>query len=168
MQEILIIRQPQNKKEYASMFNLRWKVLRQPWNQPKGSERDDEEANADHFIAVLHNKIIGTARLHLINENVAQIRYLAVEEEYRNKGVASKILEAIHLTAKNKFIKYLILNARETAVDYFQRNGYKIVGEGQTLFGEIKHKKMMIQFGRSDLRMRTIVENLKKSLLTGD
>ena len=166
MQDILIIRQPKHRKEYEAMYNLRWVCLRKPWNQPKGSERDTEESNADHFIAVLHEKIIGTARLQKINENVGQIRYLAVNESYRKKGVASKILEAIHLTAKNKFITYLIINARETAIKFFEKKGYKIVGEGPFLFGEIKHKKMVIQFGRSDLRMRSIIENLKKTLLT--
>lgn len=146
------------------MYDLRWRVLRKPWNQPKGSEKDELELEANHFIALIHDEIVGTARLHRLNENVAQVRYLAVAENYRGKGIAGKIFEAIHLTAKNQFIRYLILNARESAVKFFEKIGYKVIDEGPLLFGEIKHKKMMASFTRSDLRMKQIVDNLKKTL----
>jgi N-acetylglutamate synthase-like GNAT family acetyltransferase len=146
------------------MFDLRWRVLRAPLNQPRGSERDAEEQNAMHFIALIHDRIIGTARFHTLNENAGQIRYLAVEEEFRQQNVGSSLLEAIHLTAINQSIKFLVLNARESAVPFFRKNGYTIIDEGPLLFGEIKHKKMMRRFKAYKSHLKTIVENLKKSL----
>lgn len=164
MKGILIIRQPRTKKEFEMMYDLRWRILREPWNQPRGSEKDQFESQAFHFIALFLNRIVGTARLHMVKDDVGQIRYLAVEEDFRRKGVAGKLMEAIHLTAKNKFIKFLVLNARETAVDFFKKIGYIVIEDGPTLFGEIKHKKMMVKFGRSDLRMQQIINNLRKTL----
>jgi len=165
MNDILIIRQPKTKKEFELMYNLRWRILRQPWNQPKGSEKDELESEAYHFIALLHDKVVGTARFHKLNENVGQIRYLAVEELFRRKGIASKLLEAIHLTAMNQFLKYVILNARETAFEFFEKMGYKVTEDGPILFGEIKHKKMVRIFSRSDLRIQRIIKNLRNTLV---
>ncbi|MHA1279085.1 MAG: GNAT family N-acetyltransferase [Candidatus Helarchaeota archaeon] len=164
MTGLLIIRQPRTKAEFQSMLDLRWRVLRAPWNQPHGSETDDKEKDAMHFIAIIHNKIIGTARLHKITENVGQIRYLAVEENYRSKNVGSSILEAIHLTAINQSLKFLILNARAHAISFFLKNGYEILEDGPLLFGKIKHKKMIKRFKQYKSRLKMIVENLKKSL----
>ncbi|TFG05982.1 MAG: N-acetyltransferase [Promethearchaeota archaeon] len=166
MQEVLIIRQPQNRNEFAAMYDLRWHILYKPWDQAKGAEKDGEEQTATHFIAVLHEKVIGTARLHKLNENVAQIKYMVVEESYRGKGIGSKMLEAIHLTAKNQFIKFILLNAPEPAISFFAKYGYKIEEEGPDLFGKMTQKKMLIQFTRSDKRMQQIVNNLKKTLLS--
>ncbi|MHA1267255.1 MAG: GNAT family N-acetyltransferase [Candidatus Helarchaeota archaeon] len=162
---ILFIRQPKTQEELTAMYDLRWRILRRPWNQPRGSERDEFEQQAIPFIALLDKKIVGTARFHKINEHVGQIRYLAVEENYQRKGIGSKLLEAIHLTAKNQFFRYLILNARSTAINFFKKHGYSIIGDGPTLFNVIRHKKMIISFSRSDIRMRLIVDNLKKTLL---
>jgi predicted GNAT family N-acyltransferase len=167
MESILIIRQPKTQEEFEAMYELRWKILRMPWNQSRGTERDDLEAKATHFIALLNDKIVGTARLHLINQEakIGQVRYLAVETAVQRRGIGSKILEAIHLTAKNQLLNYLMLNAREHAVKFFENAGYKVVGEGPLLFGAIKHKKMLIKLARGDLRMQQIINNLKKTLV---
>jgi len=41
MEEPLIILRPLSKEDFELMYNLRWKILRKPWHQPKGSEKDD-------------------------------------------------------------------------------------------------------------------------------
>ncbi len=164
MAEILIIRQPKTEKEFELMYNLRWRVLRKPWDRPRGSEKDEDESISSHFIAIADNKIIGTARYHKINEKVGRVRYLAVAEEYRGRGVARSIMEAIDLTACNQNLKYLILSARHTAAEFFKKMGYKIMGEGKTLFGEIKHYKMVKKFKENISRMQEIIDNLRKTL----
>ncbi|MFX1294047.1 MAG: GNAT family N-acetyltransferase [Promethearchaeota archaeon] len=160
MNGILIIRQPKTKEEFESMYDLRWKILRKPWNQPKDSKKSQSEANTTHFIALINDKIIGTARLHKISEKIGQIKYLAVEKFYRKKGVGYALMESIHITARNQFLKYLILNARETAIKFFEKLGYQVIEDGPLLFGEIKHKKMVIQFRRN--QMQQIIDKLRK------
>ncbi len=34
---------PLTKEEFKKYYDLRWKVLRKPWKQPKGSEKDERE-----------------------------------------------------------------------------------------------------------------------------
>lgn len=99
VENTVIIRQPNVEKEYKDMYNLRWRVLREPWNQPVGSEKDDREEESYPFIAMMNNKVVGTARLQE-NEEIdgkkeGQIRYLAIEEVYRNKKIGRDLIAFI-------------------------------------------------------------------------
>ena len=164
MTEILIIRQPKTDEEFELMYDLRWRALRKPWNRPRGSEKDDKELISSHFIAIAGNKIIGTARYHKINEKVGRIRYLAVDEHYRTKGVGRSLMEAIDLTARGHNLKYLILSARDTVAKFFKKLGYRKMGAGKVLFGKIKHYKMAKKFKSNISRMEEIIDNLRRTL----
>ena len=122
MDEILIIRQPKTAEEFELMCDLRWRVLRKPWEQPRGSEKNGDESISNHFIAILKDKIVGTARYHKINENVGRVRYLAVDEKYQRKGIGTSLMEAIHLTACDHNLKYVVLSARNTVTKFFRKS----------------------------------------------
>jgi N-acetylglutamate synthase-like GNAT family acetyltransferase len=139
MEEPLIILRPLSKEHFDLMYSLRWNVLRKPWNQPKGSEKDDIENESYPFIVVYDEKVVATSRLHKNSENEGQIRYLAVKEEYRNQRIGNKLVRYIEGFATCLGLKIIILNARKTAKDFFEKIGYNIIGEGPLLFDEIEH-----------------------------
>jgi len=141
MKEI-IIRQPCLQDEFEEMFDLRWRVLRKPWDQPKGSEKDErdcKENGVHHFIAVVNEKIVGTARYHTCNEHEGQIRYLAVEEEYRGQNIGKNLLKHIERLSISLGIQYIKLNARKSARGLFEKLDYEMLAEGPKLFNEIDH-----------------------------
>ncbi|MCF7813692.1 MAG: GNAT family N-acetyltransferase [Candidatus Cloacimonetes bacterium] len=131
--------EPRSTKEFESYYNLRWKILRKPWNQPLGTEKDDKERGAIHLMAILTNKIVGCGRGHFNSISQAQIRYMAVAESIRNSGIGTQILKELekHLIAEGA--KEIILKAREKAVPLYERQGYKVYKDGDVLFGEISH-----------------------------
>ena len=45
----MIVRAPSTEKEFERYRDLRWGILRAPWNQPKGSEVDELESKAFLF-----------------------------------------------------------------------------------------------------------------------
>ncbi|MEK7308467.1 MAG: GNAT family N-acetyltransferase, partial [Nitrospirota bacterium] len=47
----------------------------------------------DFFICQDKGKIIGISALHILWENLAEIRSVAVLQEYQNKGVGKKLVE---------------------------------------------------------------------------
>lgn len=53
------------------------------------------EGIREFVVAVEHEKIIGTGSLHVIWDDLAEIRTLAVEETYQGKGVGRKIVEIL-------------------------------------------------------------------------
>ena len=133
---------PKTDEEFEKYYNLRWKILRQPWHQPTGSEKDELEQDSFHIMAVISNEPIGVGRLHLIDSDRCQIRYMAVDEGSRNIGVGTAILHALEEEAGRLNAKKIVLDARENAVGFYEKNGYKIIAPSHTLFGVIKHFKM--------------------------
>jgi len=139
MEYKLIIQKAASKEEFEALYDLRWRLLRKPWNQPKGSEKDEREDESYSFIAILDNKIIGTARIHKNNEKEGQIRYLAVEKEYQKMDIGKNLMKKIEMHAINLGLESVILNARKTAENFFEKLGYKVIRKGHTLFNEIEH-----------------------------
>ena len=140
------IREPATKEEFEQYYNLRWRILRQPWNQPVSSEKDDKENQSIHIIACINEKIVGCGRGHLNSQTETQIRYMAVEKGFQGKGIGTQILKALEKKLTKKGAKSIILNARKNAVLFYQKLGYEIVEKSQTMFGEIEHFKMKKEY----------------------
>lgn len=138
----MIIRSPLNEDEYIAYYLLRWRVLRAPWGQERGSEKDELENESVHRIAILDNKIIGVGRLHRVDPTTVQIRYMAVAENAKNKGVGKAILLSLEKEAIESKADNIILNARESVVSFYQKQGYEIIIKSHLLFNEIQHFKM--------------------------
>lgn len=139
LDDIIVVRQTSNSEELEEAYALRWRVLRRPWRQPKGSERDGLEESAINIIALLRGRIVGTARLHLNSDIEGQIRYMAVDEAHQHKNVGTKITKFIIQVAKDLKLKRLVLNARERAIRFYEKMGFKVIGKGELLYGEIMH-----------------------------
>ncbi|MHA1294352.1 MAG: GNAT family N-acetyltransferase [Promethearchaeota archaeon] len=135
----LIIRQPKDDVEFEKMYDLRWRILRKPWNQPRGSEKDELEQISHPFIALIQNKVIGTIRLQKNNEREGQLRYLAVEKAYRRRNVGKSLILHGESFAKKINCIYIKINARKTAIGFFKKLGYEILSQGKMLYGEIEH-----------------------------
>jgi ABC-type Fe2+-enterobactin transport system substrate-binding protein len=58
-EKALMLRSPISPSEWDAYFDLRWQILRQPWGQPRGSERDSED------VIDAAGKSLACGRLHL-------------------------------------------------------------------------------------------------------
>ena len=54
---------PITADEFKQYFKLRFEVLRRPWNEPEGSEKDELEESSFHVCAKYNHSIIGACRL---------------------------------------------------------------------------------------------------------
>ena len=142
MAEDFKVVEPVTKREWQDYYQLRWKILRHPWQQPKGSEKDDLEAESIHRMAVAKNKVIGVGRLHLIDRSTAQIRFMAVDPDYHNEGVGSKVLEELEFSITDKSVTKICLHSREAAIEFYRKHGYHVMQRSFVLYGEIPHYKM--------------------------
>ena len=134
--------EPSTPAQWQAYYDLRWRILRKPWNEPRGSEQDTFEKSSIHRAIFNDNKIIAIGRLHSLDNDTGQVRYMAVENEYTSQGYGSAILEALELAAKERHLKQVILNARQTARAFYEKHGYSIIGDAHTLFNAIPHYKM--------------------------
>ena len=141
---MLRVIQPESPADFASIFELRYRVLRQPWNQPKGSESDDVEATAIHAMIVEDaGNCIATGRLQFNSSETGQIRFMAVDPEYRGKHLGKKILEFLEDEARKNQRINVVLQARENAVEFYRANGYTVEEKTFLLFDQIQHFRMV-------------------------
>ena len=111
--------------------------------QPRGSERDSEDDSAFHLLLMdAAGKALACGRLHLTALGEAQLRYMAVDEHARGCGYGGRILEALEAEARGHGAPNIVLNARDNAVEFYRKRGYGIIGDGETLFGVIRHVRI--------------------------
>jgi N-acetylglutamate synthase-like GNAT family acetyltransferase len=139
----MIVRPPKTKEEFERYRYLRWKVLRAPHNQPRITEEDDAgDKDFPIMVCEVDGIPIGVGRAHFISEDQAQIRSISVEEEWSGKGIGTIILKELEKIITAKGAKRIIIHARNNAVEFYKKNGYKAVEPSYTLFGEIEHTLM--------------------------
>ena len=137
--------EPNSSAEFELYYNLRYEVLRKPWLQPKGSEKDDGDKSSIHRMIIdeSNGKAVAVGRLQFNTSEEAQIRYMAVSDNYQLKGYGNIIVKTLEDIALNKGIRNIILQARENALKFYWKNGYEIIEKSYLLFDEIQHWLMV-------------------------
>ena len=81
------------------------------------------EAVQEFVVATDGENIVGCGALHVLWEDVAEVRTVAVNEELRGKGVGHKILEELIDRARAVGVKKLFCLTFET--EFFGRHGFQ-------------------------------------------
>lgn len=124
------IKIPKSRDDFKAYYALRYKVLREPWGHPKGTEKDDFEAISEHFMAVAEKtgEILGVIKLFEKEAGVGQVSHLAVATEHQHKGVGKFLVEAVEARAREHGFKTLGAMVRVTTTAFFEKHGYHIAG----------------------------------------
>ena len=133
---------PKSTDQFKKYYHLRWQILRKPYGQVLGSEKDDYENVSFHQMVLDPNKkVVAVGRIHClnINQNIAQIRFMAVHNHYVNKGIGREILVNLEMYANNNNIKKIILHSRLSAIGFYLKNGYKKIKKTHILYNQIHH-----------------------------
>jgi predicted GNAT family N-acyltransferase len=133
------IRTPQNEKEWESYYTLRFKVLREPLSQPMGSEKNDGDKTGIHFALFENENILAIARLDLMENKIAQVRFVAVDSNLQGRGFGKKIMLATESKSRELGMEKIILHARDYAVDFYLNMGYKMIEPSYKLFDVLQH-----------------------------
>ena len=119
------------------LLRIRRQVFIEEQHVPENMEWDQYDDSSTHFLATLSNNDIATARL----KTDGQIGRMAVLAEYRNKGIGSKLLQFVLLTALQQKHKNVYLHAQVSAISFYKKHGFTTCGE---IFYEadIPHQEM--------------------------
>ena len=145
---MLTITKPDTSEEWEQYYDLRFKVLREPWGQLKGSEVLTDEDQSDHAMVVDSEtkKVVGVARMQINSPTQGQVRCVAVLPQLQGKGVGKLLMNYLEKLAVEKGFQEIVLDARENAVKFYLSIGYENIGESYLLFGVIPHFKMRKYF----------------------
>jgi N-acetylglutamate synthase-like GNAT family acetyltransferase len=138
----MYLSQPETAEEFAQYYELRWRILRKPWGQPRGSEQDMEESDAYHIMAVDNDQVLAVARLQFPLPSQAQLRYMAVDDQYQGQGIGRAIVKHMEQYARQQGADSLFLHARDNALGFYKSMGYNISEKSYLLFESIQHYKM--------------------------
>ncbi len=122
---------------------MRYEVLRKPWKQPIGSEKDANEDTSIHIMACNQtNIVLGVSRLQFNTPLEAQLRFMGVKENSQVLGIGKKLIAYAEEKAKKEGATKIILQAREIALDFYKKCGYTLVEKSFLMWDEIQHYLM--------------------------
>lgn len=123
------IKTPTTREDFKAYYALRYRVLREAWGHPRGTEKDDYEPISEHFMAVNEKgEVVGVAKLYEKARGVGHISHLAVAPEYQHKGVGHLLVKTVEQRARAREFHTIGTMARLTATVYFERYGFRIAG----------------------------------------
>lgn len=109
-------------------FPLRRAVLRKNMPNEPHEFSGDFDNNTIHLGYYEGEEIIGVVTI-IKNGKIAQLRGMAVADAHQGEGIGKKlVLEAENVLKKENFSR-IWMNARENAVPFYEKLGYKIEGE---------------------------------------
>jgi N-acetylglutamate synthase-like GNAT family acetyltransferase len=86
--------EPASPEDFEQYYQLRFEELRQPWNQPKGSERAADDDTAIHALLLDENeKAAGVCRLSFASGEEGQLRFMAIRKNLQNKGLGKLLVD---------------------------------------------------------------------------
>ncbi len=95
------IKTPKSRDDFKAYYALRYRVLREPFGYPKGTEKDDYEPISEHFMALNEKgEVVGVAKLYEKTKDVGHVSHLAVAPEYQHKGIGHLLLQAVEQRAR--------------------------------------------------------------------
>lgn len=125
------------------IIDLRYIVLRKPWDKPRDTATDDLELTSINAYIEENGEIIACGRLQNNGLGLGQIRFMAVHHNYQGKGLGKLIVIKLEEEAKKINLTTIELQARENAVEFYKSQGYIIKETSFKLWDIIQHYLMV-------------------------
>lgn len=125
-------------EERQQAYSIRYAVFVKGQGVPVEIEMDQFDKQANHVLAILDGKPVGTARWRTTPQGVKLERF-AVLEAYRSRGVGAALVRFILQKVRHESKVYL--HAQEAVVPFYEKYGFVPVGKPFDEVG-IRHRKM--------------------------
>lgn len=128
-------------KEYDQMVKLRYDIMRKPLGLSFSQDELDKEKNDILIGAFDEDSIIGCCMLTKIDNNCTRLRQMAVQKNKQGKGIGESMIAFAENIARDRGYKRLMMHARDTAIGFYEKYGYKVKGD-EFIEVNIKHHVM--------------------------
>ena len=113
---------------FPQVWELREAVLRQPLGLSLKDEDLSGEQNEQIIVALSDGKVVGCVMMKDIGKNIIKLRQMAVDPTFQAKGIGAALLQEAEITAVEQGYETIQLHARISAVDFYKKCGYTVVG----------------------------------------
>ena len=114
----------ETERDLEAAIAIRFRVFVAEQAIPAEEELDEADATATHAIALNQHRVVGTGRLLRQDEDTAIIGRMAVDREWRRKGVGGLILEHLEALARSQGMTRSVLHAQEYVKGFYASHGY--------------------------------------------
>lgn len=131
-------------QRYIQSLGLRFEVLRRPLGMVFDPATFLDEVNDVHLVALQNDWVLGCMILSRAEDGV-KMRQVAVDHQEQRLGVGSEMIRFAELYAKEMGCKSILLHARDSAIPFYLKHNYELVGDGFLEVG-IPHHAMRKSF----------------------
>lgn len=115
-------------KEQKGLIELRRETLRLPLGLDFTEEELANEKDQIHLVALENNHVVGGLLL-VEKKSSYKLRQMCVSPKHQGKNIGSQLLDYAFQLAKENNISSIYCHARKTAINFYFKNGFKVVGE---------------------------------------
>lgn len=115
--------------EYVAAFALREEVLRKPLGLTLNDVTLRQEREYFHIVCHIEGALAGCLVLLSKDATDIRMRQVAVAPHLQGQGVGSKLVNFAEDFARERGCTRMTLNARDTAIPFYEKLGYARVGE---------------------------------------
>ena len=116
-------------REYRQMIMLREIILREPLGLHFSKEELENEKDHILIAAYEDDEMLGCCMLKKIDTHTLQMRQMAVKNNLQGKGIGASIMSFAETLCRDKGYKKIIMHARDSAIGFYEKFGYKLKGE---------------------------------------
>jgi predicted GNAT family N-acyltransferase len=127
--------------EYEKSLHIRDMVLRKPLGMSIYNDNLKADEIDTHIAAILNDEIVGTLILNKLSSIEIKMRQVAVNHAMKGEGIGAKMVAFSEEVSKKMGYSKMILHARKVVVLFYQKQGYRTLGEEFLEVG-IPHFKM--------------------------
>jgi len=115
--------------EYQQMIQMRTDILRKPLGLT--FNRDDLEKEKEEILigAFEDEKMLGCCMLVREDAKSCRLRQMAVLNNLQGKGIGRALMNFAENIARDQGYRKLIMHARKTAIGFYEKLGYSVVGD---------------------------------------
>ena len=116
-------------EEYRQMLALRDAILRKPLGLHFDSDELENEKKNLHIAAFEDDQMLGCCMLVQENDETVRLRQMAVMNDLQGKGIGRALMQFAENLARDRGYKKISMHARKNAAGFYEKMGYKKVGE---------------------------------------
>lgn len=114
--------------EYQQACKLRYRLFYNEHGLPWDAVIDSSDARCFHVAVILQSSLVAYGQLSESNHSNYQIKQMVVEPSYQKQGLGKQILFTLLNLAKQQGAAEITLNARLSAIGFYQKLNFKICG----------------------------------------
>ena len=128
-------------KEFIDAIRLRIDVFIKEQRCEPGWEPDEEDKTSKHYIALVGNKIVGTARVRQSKRGETKIERMVIDKRYRGKDIGEGLVRYIIIQTKKLKPKRIWMQAQVHAQTFYEKCGFRTISKPYDLWG-VQHIDM--------------------------